>query len=486
MEVVIDDKVAFLPRSGAAVFFSRPSMAAFSGTGSSGTGNNGTSVPMPQIITDLVPDLAPWGEDNLFPQHIVAQLNYCGVAKEVLDWKARALYGAGLFWGKVKGYKDDGTEIFEIAKPGSNKDIEDWMRLNGNLSRYFLEFNQDWYHFANCFPEMIFTNDRKKVARLIHQESCDCRYKQAGDDGIIKSVYLSKTWSDLNDQLVAFKKKPGFKSKESLPANGPKLVDNRFVKERRAIDMYNALEDLQLAAKEKHTNVILPVNYPSPNKTYYQLAVWDGARLSGWLEIAAKIPTMLKTLYEKAFNIKYHIEIPEAYWERRFGAEAWNSMNPEERKAAKSELLRSMDEFLAGAENAHKALVSYFDIDRQTGTEYGRIKITPVDTKTNIDKEQLASSMANSEICFSNGVNPDLIGAGAPGGPYSGSAGSGSNIREAYLTYTSMLKLEREVILEPLKVIQQYNGWDPELQWRFRDVVLTTLDQGKGTEKKLS
>lgn len=484
MSVVFENNVAYLGESGAAVFFSKNSMSAFSSVSSGKKRKQkATNVGLPQWQTDL--NVAPWGEDNIFPQRIVSQLDYCGVAKEVLDWKAKALYGNGLFWGHVIGYKDDGSEIFQIAQPGEQPEVESFMRENGNLARYFMEFNQDWYYFANCFPELVLNNKGDKVVKLIHQESCDCRFKQADNEGNINTVYLSKVWDDPNDQLVKYEKKPGYTTKENFPAGGPKEL-NKFVARRDAVDIYDSLNSLAYFAKKGKRNIICPVNYPSPNKTYYQLAVWDGARLSGWLEIAAKIPTMLKSLYEKAFNLQYHIEIPANYFLKKYGEEKWLQMTKDEQKKARIEVLQEMDRFLSGAENAHKAFVSYFEIDKMTGHEVGRIKITVLDNKTNLDKEQLASSMANSEICFANGVNPDLIGAGAPGGPYSGSAGSGSNIREAYLTYTASLKLEREVILEPLKLIQQFNGWDKDLQFRFRDVVLTTLDQGKGTEKKLS
>ena len=43
------------------------------------------------------------------------------------------------------------------------------------------------------------------------------------------------------------------------------------------------------------------------------------------------------------------------------------------------------------------------------------------------------SAAANSEILFSLMVNPSVLGAGMPGGPYAGNAGSGSDIREGLL-----------------------------------------------------
>lgn len=482
MDVFINGNIAFLPGSGAAVWFSKPGYAAYS-SGSSADAKEATTVLPKEIIKEL--NIAPWGEDNLFPQHIVQQLDYCGVAKGALDFKARTLYGNGIMWGKITDYDDKGNEIFTPAKKGDHKDVEQFMRDNGNLYRYFTEFNIDWVYYYNCFPELITTKDRKKIARLVVQESCDCRYKQYNTSGKIPSVYISKLWGATEDQFPRFDAKKI--KKASAGATRPRLLDNEYIKEVRCIDMYNPHDDIKKAIDdEQRTNIILPVNYPSPNKTYYQLAAWDGSRLGGWVEIASKIPTLIKVFYEQAINIKYHVEIPMTYFRDKYGDEVWNKMTAAEKDTKRKEVLTQMDKYLSGADNAHKTFVSYFEINRHTGKESGHIKITPIDNKSNIDKDLLTSSAANSEILFSMGINPNLPGAGAPGGPYSGSAGSGSNIREAFLVYVAGLTLERQLILEPLRAVQQFNGWDEDLVFRFRDVVLTTLDKGKGTEKIVS
>ena len=153
---------------------------------------------------------------------------------------------------------------------------------------------------------------------------------------------------------------------------------------------------------------------------------------------------------------------------------------------ARRQVLKEMDDFLSGSENAHKTFITTFAVNRQTGVESSRIKITVLDQKTNIDKELLASSAGNSEICFAMGVNPDIIGAGAPGGPYSGSAGSGSNIREAFLLYCALLNIERHLLLEPLRLAHQFNEFPDNVEYRFRDLVLTTLDTGAGSKKVIS
>jgi hypothetical protein len=316
------------------------------------------------------------------------------------------------------------------------------------------------------------------------QEASDCRFKQMGPNGKIDTVYISKIWGMNNDQIVKF-----FPAKQDAvgiqSATRPVAVDNKYVYKRTCLDKYDTYDDLERKAKQGVTNFILPIQYSSPGKSYYQLAAWDGARVSCWTEIAAKIPSMLVTMYKKAFSIKYHIEIPEAYFSSKVGQETWDKFTPEQRKAEREEILTAMDKFLSGDENAYKTFISYFDTNPVDKLEYNRIKITPIDSKSNIDKDLLASGTANSEICIAMGVNPNTLGAGKPGGVFSSNQG-GSNIREGKITHDSLLNIDRLLALKPFNLIKRFNQWPEDLEFRFKDTVLLTLDKGAETKTTLS
>lgn len=284
------------------------------------------------------------------------------------------------------------------------------------------------------------------------------------------------------DQFVKFDPK---KTMSGIVSNSKlTVVDNKFLKQVPCADMYFPMDSVEKIQKAENDSFIFPVNYPSPNKTYYQLASWDGCRRGGWIEISAKVPEMLKMLFENAFNIRYHIEIPETYFESRYGKGEWGKIDKAGRSKARKEVLDMMDTFLTGSENAYKTFTSYFEVDNVSKTEFGRIKITPIEAKNTTDKDLLLSGTANSEIMFSMGVNPNILGAGTPGGVYASNQG-GSNIREGKLEHDSNLHLERQLALEPLNFIKKWNKWPAKLEFRFRDTVLTTLDTGKQTETQI-
>jgi hypothetical protein len=73
-----------------------------------------------------------------------------------------------------------------------------------------------------------------------------------------------------------------------------------------------------------------------------------------------------------------------------------------------------------------------------------------------------------------------------PGGSYSQNLG-GSNIREAFLVNIANAWIERQNILDPLNLFlkMKFNITE-EVQLRFRNTILTTLDTGAGTQKTLS
>lgn len=469
----MDGNIGYLSHSQSAIFVSS----------SSTMSKNSRPAPLlKRIQTDL--DVAPWGEDNRFPQTVVKALEACGVAQSTLKWKAGEMWGGGLVYGRVIDIDQDGNEVFQIAKRGDFKDVDRFWKEN-RIPIFFAEFALDYWYFNNCFPELILSKDRTKIAGLVHQESCDCRFKQMDESGQIDTVYISKLWGYTKDQFVKFDKDKSVKG-PIIPDGKVDKIDNKYVITRRAIDRYFPLDSLKtLVEKTEESSFILPINFPSPNKTYYQLASWDGARLSGWIEIASRIPNMLKIMYEKAFRIKYHIEIPEAYFERKCGKDIWNKMSSAERKKERTDLLEAMDNYLSGDENAYKTFISYFDTNKVTGDEIGRIKITVIDDKNTTSKDLLTSTTANTEIMIAMNVNPNIHGAAIGGGVYAGNQG-GSNVREGKLQHDSSQSLDRQMVLEVFNLIRDFNEWGDDLEFRFKDTVLLTLDKGKQTETKIN
>jgi len=120
----------------------------------------------------------------------------------------------------------------------------------------------------------------------------------------------------------------------------------------------------------------------------------------------------------------------------------------------------------------------------ESGRAEEKVDIDKIDSKMQFDEKLSTSAAANGEILFSLLVNPSVIGAGMPGGAYSGNAGSGSDIREAFLVNVVLSYVEKNQVLDPLELMLEING-HKDIDLKYRNIILTTLDKGKSTEEKL-
>src|SRR3990167_1866122 len=185
--------------------------------------------------------IAYWGDDNLFPQTVIEECSKNTLIPTTLDWKARALYGGGVMTGKTT-YDAKGEEIFT---PEIFPVVRDFFKRS-NLKRYFIEGCFDFYWFQNVFPEMILSRDRKEIVSMVAQETTYCRWeKQNPATGLIENCYINANWDNggtENNSII-------------VPVLDP---------------YYDPVNNLR--EDKRGFKYIYPISYPSPGKTYYQLA----------------------------------------------------------------------------------------------------------------------------------------------------------------------------------------------------------------------
>ena len=409
--------------------------------------------PITPIIKSEDSDLmALWGPQNDFPQQVIADVRQDPELPNLLDEKARLLYSSGLIYGKlVKG--GDGTETLEPLPDALNKEIEDWLRRT-NINRYIYEGAKDLYWFFNVFPEVILSVDRKKIIQLCIQPAEHCRWsKQNPSSGLVDTCYIN--------------------------ANFPVgKVTDKLTKKIPTIDPY--YDPASFLLQKTGTNFIYPLSIPTPGSQYYQLADWNSIRASGWLDISRAIPKFKKALLEKQMTIKYHIEISNLFWEKKY--EGFDSKTPEEKAVIKKTELDNFQKVMAGAAETGNNLYTSMITDPALGKEYALWKITVLDDKlkdgTYLEDGKEASLYKYSAI----NIHPALRGTM----PNSGMGGAGSNIREAYLLHMLNARAHQDIILEPLNnLVVYYNNWT-DCTFRFRNSFLNTLDKGSQTSTTLA
>jgi hypothetical protein len=428
------------------------------------TGAPSTENPNKQV-SKVTPDLddfatvgdlrvANWGSSNNFPQLAEDIIGKTGVLNTGLKFIRNFTLGQGVFPCKITGFDADGNEQMAVVNDPAITSL-----LTGRMvRRYMANALRDYFKFGVAFPELIPNADGSKIVGINTVNAMFARYAEK-KNGVIPSVVVSGKWPDTPSATSDYSVVP-------------------------LLDMYDPQFDLEayrLLNKAGGRTFMYPLRDEWSNNEYFPLPIWWSAYRAGWIGIANKIPAFLLKMYENQVTIKWHIQIPYVYWEKRYPENDFKT-KAERQKAIQDEM-DSIEENLVGEANANKALFTMFEMNPSGKVEEQWI-ITPLDAKTKADENLIASAAANSEILFSLMINPNVFGAGMPGGTYAGNQG-GSNIREAFLVNIALAWLDRQNILDPIEAMLRYNGVQ-DVELRFRNTILTTLDTGAGTTKVAS
>jgi hypothetical protein len=435
-------------------------MAKSSSSGKAPT-DPGTKPVMP-LVKNWGPDIFLgniiwWGNNNDFPQQVIDDYNKDPLIPQSLDILASKLIGNGVMAVNVTDVDADGNDIFTYIK---DKDIRAFVE-NRAFKRFMLECATDMTWFFNVFPEMVLSRDRSQILYMEHQEAAHCRWSiQNQKTGKSDKVYISANWPQVSD-------------------------GDETVSERLAIDPYR-YDAIDWVRNGSQFSYIYPMNYPTPGKMFYQLAHHNSIRESGWLDVRRAIPQFKKFLMKNQMDILWVWKIDPRYWPMLFGQDVWEKLKPLEQQAKQLEWLQKMNESLTGEEKAGSAVIFPKVWDPEAGgngmyMEY--IEVTRM-TEAMKDGKYIDDNLeAAANIFYALGLDPTIVGFA--GGKNMGAHSGGSDKREAWLMHLARMRPYRDMLLEPLDFVAEYNGWKeryPGLTFKFRDTILTTLDTGAGTK----
>ena len=396
--------------------------------------------------------VSPWGSDNNFPQSMLDVIAKTGVLNSGLKYIRNFTLGQGVYPVKVTGFDEKGNEKLEVI---NNPEITKF--LNSRIiRRYMANALRDYLKLGSAFAEVIPNQDGSKLVGINTINAKHVRLTQAKNGVIEKAVIFGK-WPDSPSKKVSV-----------LP-----MLD--------LYDPTSELIDLRILNKIAGKSYIYPIRDEWGNEDYYPKPAWYSAYLAGWISIANEVPAFLKKAYANQISWLWHVKIPYAYWDKRYPANEYKDV--EARKDLIQADMNKIEDSLTGTANANKAIFSMYSSNAQGKPEEQWV-IESLDNKYKEGDKLVTSAAANSEILFSLMINPNVLGAGMPGGTYAGNQG-GSNIREAFLVNIANAWLDRQNILDPIEAILEFNGVK-DVQLRFRNTILTTLDTGAGTTKNLS
>lgn len=461
MSIIVKDNIAYSGNTRAA--FLLPA-------GSQADGKK-ISVPAERNTSSLA--YADWGANNDLPTKMAKDIEECGILSAGLDMKARIAVGKGLMPFFLLNIDKEGKEDLE---PIFDSELNDWFELN-NTFDYCINGMYDKFSYGWPATQLMLSRNRKRINRIKRTDVVTARLaKMNKTTGIIENLFLCADWS----QTVS--------------------VDSEYVSTIPVLEEGN--EYFDLVERTSGFEFALINRQLRNGRNYYPQPLWYSAK--NWVDLAKSIPSLKNAMLKNEITVKYLVTISSGYWKRIHVK--WDTYTPERRQEIMSRKLEEIDNYLAGIENTHKSIITSSYYDPVTKQEIPDIKIEAIDDKLKDGKLLNDSSAGNSEILFAIQVNPALVGAGAPGGPYANNAG-GSNIREGYLAAMMGLEWERKDAAKPFNIIKRYNGWDKRLEierqvvpvtqatgsgaaiarkapivFRYPSGLLTTLDTGKSTK----
>lgn len=397
--------------------------------------------------------LLSWGSNNDFPQWADKVITSTGVLNTGLKFIRNFTMGQGIHACVIDGYDKDGNEILSpYPDPELNKFVN-----SRKVRRYMEKVLRDYLKFGNGAVQFIPNSDGSQIVGLNPLNAYYYRLSERDINGLEKCV-ISGKWPDTPG-------KSDYQTMDVLLEYDPDMD----------------LDIRKFEGKSKDSTVMI-VRDSWSNKDTYSEPVWLACFLAGWIDIAKEVPKYLQKVNKNQATWKWHIQIPYSFWDKKFPESDFD--NTADRQAAIELYMDEIEANLLGADNAEKPLFTHYAINDSNGKIEEEWKITALDNKSKEGDKLVTSAAANSEILFSLMINPNVMGAGMPGGTYAGNQG-GSNIREAFLVNIANAWNDRQNILDPIEVMVRYNGF-PDAALRFRNTILTTLNTGAGTTQNLA
>ena len=418
--------MAFLPGAAALVSFtsSTPSVTDAAGNGGkkkSITYGNGNQA-----------EIWTWGKDNLLPQQREALVLDNNIVPELMGTKRDITVGGGLMCYRER-FEGGKRIIEEVEIPAAAQEFFDIV----DIEAYLLKSCRNLVFHSNTMTEFV----RNLGGGIYSIKALECRHlrpEKMGKNGV-RNWYWSGCWKEST--------KPEYIPQQIPAYRGEEARQSKFV--------MHLMDDLL-------------------SDEYLGIPTWWGGR--AWIECANAIPIFHINNLRNGYTIRYHIEVPKDYfWDYTAKQQTQVEKDAVYSKStqAKAEFLEKMNGFLAGQEQAGRALVTEYELDKKLGKDFPGIKITPI----NVDLKDAALlalfEKSNDANISAQGIHPTLAAIQTQG-----KLSSGSEIRNAFMMYVAIkTPVKRSILLKPINYIHRVNGWGAGLKWGFRDIEITKLDE---------
>lgn len=408
----------------------------------------GATTTTPQEEADNPNDpLAPWGENNDFPDLLEDEIQKNTTLSGAIESKIDYLLAGGVEYG-IESIVDGQKTWQYLDDPAY-----DTLLYSQQAEQYLAQSIHDYVKYRSIFPEIIFTADKSKAMFATAQKAMHGRWAIQSNLGSIDNAYLNANWRlgrryDSADTI-------------KVPVIDPLIDTPELI----------------------HTEKILKYIYRPPiatSQTYYPLVPWYSAKISGVLDLSNSIWIFKKTLLDRQMTPKFHLHLNQLWLLQKYG-DRFRKATPEQMNKIFLDELKHLNEMMHGVENTGKniATMTFFHDESQKWVNVWDIEAIKGET---FSGEYIPDSEeADLHIHWAVGTDPTLQGQKKSQGQ---GAGSGSDKREAFNIDMSTNQRHVSVILSVFYFMRNYNGLNPKVKLRMKAPFLQTLNQVTPSERQ--
>lgn len=415
-------------------------------------------------------EFVPMGKDDKLPAMIMKKIAVNTTVASNVEFKANMIYGDGLLvYRKAVDKKTGKATMVEVLPddPGAKEIFE--VIENSNYKRVMLEFANDLVVFGDSFAHLAFgrhgDGQKQKVVQIWHRETCFSRL----------SVQDEKTGRILYH---------GYSSKWGEEVSPENVIVTRFLD--RKSPLYDMKVQMGLTPdpetgetkRQDADGYTLSLGLPVPGRYYYNKPFWWSI-FKDWYDFSCAIPKLKKGLLKHQMVLRYQVSINKAFYGKLFKNEGITDVQKQADR--KSKFLQELNDFLASAENAGKSFVETFEYDKLNKYEEHDIIIKPLESFIKGGEYIEDSEEVTNVICNTMSVHPSLKGAS----PGKNKNINGTEARELFIIAQVLFKPIREMMLLPLYMAKEINGWPKDIHFAIPNIMLTTLDKNTGSEKSI-
>lgn len=359
------------------------------------------------------------------------------------------------------------------------KEVKEFMK-GSNLDLIFTELAGDISHMGICFPSLQLdrqagnpndTTWNPKVIALDRQPCTICRLERMDPKNRINYVYVSNRWYD--SMVAETGKDHHIAAIPALDPHRPLKSLEEKVRDVR-IRAYNGKTGRDgKSQSERPTHFILPCYYPSMGRPYYPEPAWFSILRGDVYKYTSTIIENRSIAKENSNSAGKIIYIHTEYLAQLYLQNNINKL--EEKDALRDKMWNEINEFLKDRQNNGQTIISFTFIGSD-GKEHDawRIVDVPISSKTEADANKTELEELSNIIFLALGIHSVLIG-----NSIGASSSGGTQQREMYELKKLLSVPTQRLLLGPLNVVRDFNGWDPHLEWEIGQMTLTTLDRNK-------